>query len=87
MTERMTVAEINALLYSPPSPRSLSAPCRLKALAGWRGSFEALLQSDTTATGGGNAGLVPATAAHPVASGFQAITIVAVDWEPRTLFR
>ena len=82
-TERMTVAEINALLYSPPHPRDrLERALRIEALSpGWRGSFEALLQSDTTATGGGNAGLVPATAAHPVASGFRPITIAAVDWE------
>jgi ferredoxin-NADP reductase len=81
-TERMTVAEINALLYSPPHPRDrLERALRIKALSpGWRGSFEALLQSHTTATGG-NAGLVPAIAAHPVASGFRPITIAAVDWE------
>jgi ferredoxin-NADP reductase/MOSC domain-containing protein YiiM len=82
-TERMTVAEINALLYSPHHPRDrLERALRLEALSpGWRGSFEALLQSDPIATGGGNAGLVPATAAHPVASGFRPITIAAVDWE------
>ena len=64
--ERMTVAEINALLYSPHHPRDrLQRAVRLEALSpGWRGSFEALLQNDTTVTGG-NAGLVPATAAHP----------------------
>jgi ferredoxin-NADP reductase/MOSC domain-containing protein YiiM len=82
-TERMTVAEINALLYSPHHPRDrLERALRLEALSpGWRGSFEALLQSDPIATGGGNAGLVPATAAHPVAPGFRPITIAAVDWE------
>src|SRR3954468_12178547 len=72
--ERMTVAEINALLYSPGHPRDrLERAVRLEALSpGWRGSFEALLQSDTTVTGG-NAGLVPATAAHPVAPGFTSV--------------
>ena len=80
--ERMTVAEINALLYSPHHPRDrLQRAVRLEALSpGWRGSFEALLQNDTTVTGG-NAGLVPATAAHPVAPGFTPVAITAVDRE------
>jgi len=82
-TERMTVAETNALLYSPHHPRDrLERALRLEALSpGWRGSFEALLRSNTTLTGGGNAGLVPAIAAHPVAPGFTPVTITAVDRE------
>ena len=82
-TERMTVTEINALLYSPRHPRDrLERALRIEALSpGWRGSFEALLQTPTATTGGGNAGLVPATAAHPAAAGFRPITITAVDWE------
>src|SRR5215467_3377033 len=64
--ERMTVAEINALLYSPNHPRDrLEYALRMKALSpGWRSSFEALLlQSQTTAAASGNAGLAPAEAA------------------------
>jgi ferredoxin-NADP reductase/MOSC domain-containing protein YiiM len=82
-TERMTVAEINALLYSSEHPRDrLQRALRIEALSpGWRGSFEALLQSQTTVGGSGNAGLVPATAAHPVAPGFQALTVVAIERE------
>ena len=51
-TERMTVAEINALLYSPPHPRErLERALRIEALSpGWRGSFEALLQVRPTET-------------------------------------
>src|SRR5215470_5740311 len=47
--ERMTVAEINALLYSPNHPHdSLERALRIEALSsGWRSSFEALLQSQT----------------------------------------
>jgi MOSC domain-containing protein YiiM/ferredoxin-NADP reductase len=80
--ERMTIAEINALLYSPRHPRDrLESALRLEALSpGWRSSFEALWQSQTT-TGGGNAGLVPAAAAHPVAAGFRPVTITAAEWE------
>src|SRR3979490_1358766 len=70
--ERMTVAEINALLYSPNHAHGrLERAVRIDALSpGWRSSFEALLQSQTTAAGGGNAGLAPAAAAHPGAPGF-----------------
>ena len=51
--ERMTVAEINALLYSPNHPRDrLERALRIEALSpGWRSSFEALLQSQTTGAG------------------------------------
>ena len=51
--ERMTVAEINALLYSPDHPRDrLQRALRIEALSpGWRSSFEALLQSPATGAG------------------------------------
>ena len=82
-TERMTVAEINALLYSSQHPRDpLERALRIDALSpGWRTSFEALLQSDTAATGNGNAGLTPAAAAHPVAPGFRSLAVTAIDHE------
>jgi ferredoxin-NADP reductase len=81
--ERMTVAEINALLYSPNHARDrLERALRIEALSpGWRGSFEALLQSPTTAAGSGNAGLAPAAAAHPAAPGFRPLTVAAIDQE------
>ena len=81
--ERMTVAEINALLYSPNHPRDrLERALRIEALSpGWRSSFEALLQSQTTAAGSGNAGLAPAAAAHPAAPGFRPLAVTAIDQE------
>ena len=59
--ERMTVAEINALLYSPNHAHDrLERALRIEALSpGWRASFEALLQSQSTGAGSGNAGLAP----------------------------
>lgn len=80
--ERMTVAEINALLYSPNHPRDkLQRSLRIEALSpGWRASFEALLESRASC-GSGNAGLMAAAAAHPAAPGFQALAVVAVDRE------
>src|SRR5499425_792096 len=67
--ERMTVAEINALLYSPDHPRDrLERALRIEALSpGWRASFQALLQGAAASPGGGNAGLAPPAAAHPAA--------------------
>ena len=81
--ERMTVAEINALLYSSNHARDrLNRALRIEALAaGWRRSFEALARSRTTAAGHGNAGLVPAAAAHPVAPGFRPLVVSAIDQE------
>jgi ferredoxin-NADP reductase/MOSC domain-containing protein YiiM len=77
--ERMTVAEINALLYSPDHPRELlERALRIEALSpGWRGSFEALLRSSATS---GNAGLMPA-AAHPAAPGFHLLSVTSIDRE------
>ena len=81
--ERMTVAEINALLYSPDhAPDRLQRALRIEALSpGWRSSFEALLQSHTAGAGSGNAGLAPAAAAHPVAPGFRPLAVTAIDHE------
>src|SRR4051812_24124048 len=78
--ERMTVAEVNALLYSPDhAPDRLQRALRIEALSpGWRSSFEALLQA---AAASGNAGLAPAAAAHPAAPGFRPLVVTAIDRE------
>src|SRR3954470_1153420 len=71
--ERLTVAETNALLYSPSHPRDrLERALRIDALSpGWRSSFLALLGSSAAATSTGNAGIMPAAAAHPTAGGIR----------------
>jgi MOSC domain-containing protein YiiM len=68
--ERMSIAEINALLYSPQHPRDrVERASRIEALSpGWRSSFVAMLGSRSD----GNAGLAPAPAAHPAAPGLPA---------------
>jgi ferredoxin-NADP reductase/MOSC domain-containing protein YiiM/ferredoxin len=78
-TERMTVTEINALLYSPNHARDrLERALRIEALSpGWRSSFEALLHS----AGSGNAGLALPAAAHPAAPGFRPLAVTAIDHE------
>ncbi len=86
--ERMTVAEINALLYSPGHPRDqLERALQIEALSsGWRWSLQALLQSQlskskTGAGESGNAGLAPAAAAHPATPGFRPLVVTAIDQE------
>jgi ferredoxin-NADP reductase/MOSC domain-containing protein YiiM len=81
-SERMSVEEINALLYSSDhSPDRLQRALRIEALSpGWRTSFQSLLQNQTK-PGGGNAGLAPAVASHPAAPGFRPLTVVALKQE------
>ena len=77
--ERMTVAAINALLYSPNHPRDLlHRALRIEALSpGWRASFAALLRGSAS----GNAGLVPEAAAYPAAPGFRRLQVTSLDRE------
>jgi ferredoxin-NADP reductase/MOSC domain-containing protein YiiM len=79
-TVRMSVAEINALLYSPHHARDrLELALRIEALSpGWRTSFEALIKSLATS---GNAGLMPGAAAHPAAPGFRRLTVKQIERE------
>jgi ferredoxin-NADP reductase/MOSC domain-containing protein YiiM len=79
--EAMTVAEVNALLYSPHHARDgLERALRIGALSpGWRGSFESLLESRAMGGGNGNAGLVLPVAAHPAAPGFRPIAVTAIE--------
>jgi ferredoxin-NADP reductase/MOSC domain-containing protein YiiM len=81
--ERMTIEEVNALLYSPHHPRErLERALRIDALSpGWRWSFQALLQSHTNGATGLNTGLAPAAASHPVEPGFRPLTVAAIDAE------
>jgi ferredoxin-NADP reductase/MOSC domain-containing protein YiiM len=81
--QRMTIVEINALLYSPNHPRDrLERALRIEALSpGWHSSFEALLRNPTTAGGSGNAGLAPEAASHPASPGFRPLAVTAINQE------
>ena len=77
--ERMTVAEVDALLYLPGHEREgLERALRIPALSpGWQGSFHALLSGEEGASG--NAGLSEAAGEPPVAwSGFRDVVVVDV---------
>src|SRR3546814_821060 len=72
--ERMTVFDVNALLYMPGHPRSqVERALRIPALSiGWRSSFRALLEQERS--GGamtGNPGLDPALGPLPAWPGFR----------------
>ncbi len=76
--ERVTVAEINALLYLPGHPASgLERALRIPALsAGWRTSLEALLDQERKGNATtGNPGLGPATGPPPAWQGFRALRV------------
>jgi ferredoxin-NADP reductase/MOSC domain-containing protein YiiM len=81
--ERMTVAEINALLYLPNHARDrLERALRIEALPlGWRTSFEALLQAQRNPASTGNAGLAHAAAAQPASPGFQSLVVTSIVFE------
>ena len=75
--ERISVLDIDALLYLPGHPRDqLERALRVPALsAGWRHSFEALLAQDSGGPGG-NAGLTGAAAPPPAWPGFRPFRVV-----------
>ena len=80
--EQMTVAAINALLYSSDHPRArLEQALRMPALSpGWQQSFAALLRHPGVP---GNVGLNPAAsaAAQNTAPGFRPMRVARIDRE------
>ena len=82
--ERMTVAQVNALLYSSQHPRDqLERALRIPALSpGWQWSFKELVRSQDAHPGAtGNAGLAPAAAAHAAKPGFRPLRVSRIDRE------
>jgi ferredoxin-NADP reductase/ferredoxin len=77
--ERMSVAEVDALLYLPGHTRQqLLRAVRIPALSpGWRASFQALLDEGA---GSGNPGLA-VTSPAPAWPGFRRLTVTAITPE------
>lgn len=76
--EKMTVAEIDALLYLPGHPHDrLERALRIPALsAGWQESFRALLAQERAGEPpAGNAGLEPEAASAPAWKGFRMMRV------------
>jgi len=76
--ERMTVSEVNALLYKPGHPRDqVTRALRVPALSrGWQASFKALLdQEQNSAVTSGNAGLTAHSSPPPAWQGFRPLRV------------
>jgi ferredoxin-NADP reductase/MOSC domain-containing protein YiiM len=87
--ERMTVAEINALLYLPGHRcEDLQRALRIPALSpGWRESFRALLdQRSDGGSSAGNAGLSTENGGPPAWVGFRTLRVSSIDQESLTVF-
>jgi ferredoxin-NADP reductase/MOSC domain-containing protein YiiM len=82
--ERVTVAEIDALLYLPGHPRDqLERSLRIPALSpGWKGSLRALIDQEVSgASGTGNTGLTAAAGPPPAWPGFRSLRVARADRE------
>jgi len=81
--ERVSVAEIDGLLYLPEHPRDqLERALRVPSLSmGWKESLNALLDSNEGTKRGGNAGLTPSIAPAPAWSGYRDLRVSAVTME------
>jgi len=79
--ERITVADIDALLYLPGHPRDqLESALRIPALSsGWKSSLQALFEQDASTAG--NPGLSASTGPPPAWSGFRSLKVARVDRE------
>ncbi len=81
--ERMSVADVDALLYLPgPSREQLQPALRIPALSkGWQGSFQAMLQQDLgSKTSVGNPGLAAEEPA-PAWPGFRQMRVATIHKE------
>jgi ferredoxin-NADP reductase/MOSC domain-containing protein YiiM len=79
--ERITVADIDALLYLPnPSREQLERSLRVPALSkGWKASLKAIAEQKTSE--GGNPGLKAASGPPPAWPGFRPLRVARVDRE------
>ncbi len=79
--ERITVADIDALLYLPnPSHEQLERSLRVPALSqGWKTSLKAIAEQKTSE--GGNPGLKASSGPPPAWPGFRPLRVAKVDRE------
>jgi ferredoxin-NADP reductase/MOSC domain-containing protein YiiM len=86
--EKVSVADIDALLYLPGHPRdNLERALRIPALSpGWKVSLQSLLvQGDTTTPLAGNSGLTGVTSRPPAWPGFRPMRVVGTQTESRNV--
>jgi ferredoxin-NADP reductase/MOSC domain-containing protein YiiM len=84
--ERMSVADVDALLYLPgPSREQLQRALRIPALSkGWQGSFQAMLQDLGSKTSVGNPGLATEEPA-PAWPGFRQMRVATIHKESESV--
>jgi len=83
-SERMNVAEIDALLYLPiHASEQLERALRIRALSqGWQDSFQAILQNQKNETPEqGNPGLTPQSGPPPAWPGFRQLRVSRINQE------
>ena len=83
-SERMNVAEIDALLYLPThASEQLERALRIPALSqGWQDSFQAILQNQKNETPEqGNPGLTPPSGPPPAWPGFRQLKVSRINQE------
>jgi len=81
--DRMSVAEIDSLLYTANHDLNrIAIAARIPALSpGWKGSFDGFLQADKNGIHNGNPGLTPSTSSLPAWDGFRWVRVVEVRRE------
>jgi ferredoxin-NADP reductase/MOSC domain-containing protein YiiM len=81
--ERISVAEVDSLLYSANHDLNrIAIAARVPALSsGWKGSFEGFLQAEKSGIHNGNAGLAPSFSPLPAWQGFRWVKVVEVRRE------
>jgi ferredoxin-NADP reductase/MOSC domain-containing protein YiiM len=82
--ERMSITEIDALLYLPGRPHGqLERSLRIPALSpGWKNSLQALLDQEAGGTPGeGNPGLTSVAGPPPAWPGFRPLRVTQIDRE------
>jgi ferredoxin-NADP reductase/MOSC domain-containing protein YiiM/ferredoxin len=87
--ERLSVAEIDAMLYLPGHTREhLERALRIPALsAGWRDSFRAIVQQELRGgPAAGNPGLAPSSGPPPAWPGFRPLRVSRIEKESSSVF-
>ena len=81
--DKITVAEIDSLLYLPnPDLNRIAIAARVPALSpGWKGSMDAILQAEKSGIHDGNPGLTTPIASPPAWNGFRSVTVAEVHQE------
>jgi ferredoxin-NADP reductase/MOSC domain-containing protein YiiM len=81
--ERVTVAEIDGLLYLPGhSLDQLQRALRIPSLsAGWKQSLGAIAAAESAGKQSGNAGLAPSLSPPPLWTGFRSLRVASVQQE------